>query len=62
MTTKTKAAWHRCNDNHAFEPKQAAALGRSKPIIPDYERGTMIVGVLFAVLMGMLFIHAAVML
>lgn len=58
MTTKTKAAWHRCNDNHA----KTHALGRSKPIIPDYERGTMIVGVLFAVLMGMLFIHAAVML
>lgn len=62
MTTKTKVARRCGNNNRAFEPKQAAALGRSKQIIPDYERGTMIVGVLFAVLMGMLFIHAAVML
>ena len=61
MTTKTKAAWHRCSDNHAMCQKQAA-LGRSKQIIPDYEIGSLVFGVIFAIAFGLMFIHAAVML
>lgn len=61
MTTKTKAA-RRCGNNNRALSQNRLLFDRSKQIIPDYERGTMIVGVLFAVLMGMLFIHAAVML
>lgn len=58
MTTKTKAAWHRCNDNHA----KAHALGRSNQSIPDYEIGSLVFGVIFAIAFGLMFVHAAVVL
>ena len=58
MTTKTKAAWHRGNDNHA----KTHALSRSDSIISDYDRGALIAGLITAITFGMMMIHAAVML
>ena len=63
MTTKTKVARRCGNNNRAFEPKQAAALGRSKQSISrDYDKGVFIVGIITAIAFGLIFIHAAVML
>ena len=56
MTAKIKAALHRGNDD------SAKALGRSKHIVSDYERGALIAGLITAVSFGSLFIHAAVVL
>jgi hypothetical protein len=57
MTTKTKAARHRCNDNRANVHQF-----KDKSIIAEFERGTLYGGLLIAVFFGLLMIHAAVML
>lgn len=57
MTTKTKAARHRCNDNRANVHRL-----KDKSIIAEFERGTLYGGLLVAVFFGLLMIHAAVML
>jgi hypothetical protein len=60
MTDKTKAAWHRCNDNHAMSQIRLH-FGQCKQSIPRaYAKGVLIAGILIAVSFGLMFIHAAV--
>ena len=58
MTTKTKAARHRCNDNRA----KVSTSDQDTHIIAEYNRATLILGVVFAISIGLMMIHAAVML
>ena len=58
MTTKTKAARHRCNDNRA----NVSTTSPDTNIVHEFERGTLYGGLLIAVFFGLLMIHAAVML
>ena len=48
MTSKTKAARHRCSDNRA--KNGTVANGSGKDILAEYERGTRIAGWLFCAL------------
>ena len=57
MTTKAKAARHRCNDNRANVHST-----RDTNIVHEFERSTLYGGLLIAVFFGLLMIHAAVML
>lgn len=58
MTAKTKAARHCCNNNRA----NVHSRGDSNIVQHDFERSSLVFGVIFAVSFGSMFIHAAVML
>lgn len=58
MTMKTRAARHSCNYNRA----QKNPTVHDTNIVHEFECGTLIWGVVFAISIGLMLIHAAVML
>jgi len=60
MSDMKRAARHRCNDNRALSQEKAAP-GRCNTIITDYERGSLVFGIIFAVTFGLMMVHWAVM-
>ena len=58
MTVKTKAARHRCNDNRA----KMSTSCKDTHIIAEFNSATLIWGVVFAISIGLMMIHAAVVL
>ena len=57
MTTKTKAARRSCS----YDTRQNVH-SKDSSIITDYERGSLIVGLIIAITFGLMFVHAAVVL
>lgn len=54
--TEDKAARRACQHNRAH----AHASGQREKIISNFERGSLVFGVIFAVSFGLMFVHAAV--
>ena len=57
MTTKTKAARRSCN----YDTRQNVH-SKDSSIISNYNRGSLVFGVIFAITFGLMFVHSAVML
>jgi len=56
--TRKEVALHRGNDGSAGSLRQAASWSTPK----DYTTGSLIAGVIFAVVFGLMFVHGAVFL